>query len=217
MSDEHAFLNAILANPKDDAPRLVYADWLDERGDDLASQKADFLRLTCRLLNVPAGPRRSLLSAQTRGKAASFDPDWLAVVSRLELEACASMFEFQCPKRWEGLRATDNMRVRWCSTCHKPVHFCNTIDAARGHARQGRCVAVNLTVLRETGDLARHARFEPGEVQFLGGIASTVRVTPQPVSLPVIDEAEDRPVRRPRRDRRERRRRKQFDVNEWRN
>jgi uncharacterized protein (TIGR02996 family) len=33
MSDEAAFLNAILANPEDDAPRLVYADWLEERGD----------------------------------------------------------------------------------------------------------------------------------------------------------------------------------------
>jgi uncharacterized protein (TIGR02996 family) len=30
--DEHAFWNAIRAAPYDAAPKLVYADWLDERG-----------------------------------------------------------------------------------------------------------------------------------------------------------------------------------------
>ena len=33
MSDAAALLAAIRARPKDDAPRLVYADWLDEYGD----------------------------------------------------------------------------------------------------------------------------------------------------------------------------------------
>lgn len=33
VSDEQAFLDAIRAAPNDDAPRLVYADWLLERGD----------------------------------------------------------------------------------------------------------------------------------------------------------------------------------------
>ena len=32
MNDEAAFLRTILASPGDDAPWLVYADWLDERG-----------------------------------------------------------------------------------------------------------------------------------------------------------------------------------------
>jgi uncharacterized protein (TIGR02996 family) len=33
MSEENAFLAAIKARPDDDLPRLVYADWLDERDD----------------------------------------------------------------------------------------------------------------------------------------------------------------------------------------
>jgi uncharacterized protein (TIGR02996 family) len=33
MTDASALLAAIRARPKDDAPRLVYADWLDEHGD----------------------------------------------------------------------------------------------------------------------------------------------------------------------------------------
>jgi uncharacterized protein (TIGR02996 family) len=42
MIDEAAFLRAIQANPEDDAPRLIYADWLDEQGE---SDRAEFIRL----------------------------------------------------------------------------------------------------------------------------------------------------------------------------
>jgi uncharacterized protein (TIGR02996 family) len=31
MTDGDALLRAVLVDPTDDAPRLVYADWLDER------------------------------------------------------------------------------------------------------------------------------------------------------------------------------------------
>jgi uncharacterized protein (TIGR02996 family) len=41
MGDEGAFLQAIVKAPADDGPRLVYADWLDERGD---GHRAAFLR-----------------------------------------------------------------------------------------------------------------------------------------------------------------------------
>jgi uncharacterized protein (TIGR02996 family) len=41
---EHAFLQAILENPDDDAPRLIFADWLEERGN---SDRAEFIRLQC--------------------------------------------------------------------------------------------------------------------------------------------------------------------------
>jgi uncharacterized protein (TIGR02996 family) len=37
MTEEAAFVAAILAAPRDDTPRLVFADWLDERGDPAAS------------------------------------------------------------------------------------------------------------------------------------------------------------------------------------
>src|SRR5687768_5571910 len=45
MTDGDALLAAILANPDDDTPRLVYADWLQENGDDT---RAEFIRLQCR-------------------------------------------------------------------------------------------------------------------------------------------------------------------------
>ncbi len=33
MSDEQALIHAVLDNPNDETAVLVYADWLDERGD----------------------------------------------------------------------------------------------------------------------------------------------------------------------------------------
>src|SRR4051794_18122377 len=57
-----ALLQAISADPEDDAPRLVYADWLEEHADDLdltridkASRldQAEFIRLQCRLAALP--------------------------------------------------------------------------------------------------------------------------------------------------------------------
>jgi uncharacterized protein (TIGR02996 family) len=41
-----AFLRAILNAPDDDAPRLIYADWLDEHDDPA---RAEFIRIQCRV------------------------------------------------------------------------------------------------------------------------------------------------------------------------
>ena len=46
MSDRDAFLAAIAAAPEDDAPRLVYADWLDENGDP---ERAELIRVQCEI------------------------------------------------------------------------------------------------------------------------------------------------------------------------
>jgi uncharacterized protein (TIGR02996 family) len=46
MTDRDALLRAICENPDDDAPRLVYADWLDEHGDP---RQAEFIRVQIEL------------------------------------------------------------------------------------------------------------------------------------------------------------------------
>jgi uncharacterized protein (TIGR02996 family) len=47
MSDRDALLTAILANPDEDTPRLVLADWLDEHGDGNDRVRAKFIRTGC--------------------------------------------------------------------------------------------------------------------------------------------------------------------------
>ena len=55
MSNEEAFLAAIKAAPTDDAPRLIYADWLDEQGRE---NQAAFIRKECSLRLSNAGLRK---------------------------------------------------------------------------------------------------------------------------------------------------------------
>lgn len=50
MSDAGAFLDAIFAQPDDDTPRLVYADWLEEHGQ---ASYARFIRLQCEAARCP--------------------------------------------------------------------------------------------------------------------------------------------------------------------
>jgi uncharacterized protein (TIGR02996 family) len=50
MIAETAFLRAIRDDPDSDGPRLVYADWLDERGDP----RGEFIRVQCRLERLSA-------------------------------------------------------------------------------------------------------------------------------------------------------------------
>jgi uncharacterized protein (TIGR02996 family) len=55
MSANPDFLRAIQENPDDDAPRLIYADWLEERGDD---ERAEVIRLGCELARLREGDPR---------------------------------------------------------------------------------------------------------------------------------------------------------------
>jgi uncharacterized protein (TIGR02996 family) len=55
MTDREALLAAIHAEPDDDTPRLVYADWLQENGQP---ERADFIRLQIEAVRAePFGPQ----------------------------------------------------------------------------------------------------------------------------------------------------------------
>ena len=51
-STESALLSAIAALPDEDTPRLVFADYLDEEGGELAVTRAEFIRLQVMLARV---------------------------------------------------------------------------------------------------------------------------------------------------------------------
>jgi uncharacterized protein (TIGR02996 family) len=52
VTHDDAFVQAIIENPGDDTPRLVFADWLDEHGDPA---RAEFIRVQCEQARTPAG------------------------------------------------------------------------------------------------------------------------------------------------------------------
>jgi uncharacterized protein (TIGR02996 family) len=117
VTDDEAFIRAIVDSPGDDTPRLVYADWLDERADPRGPYlraEADAVR---RLTGTPEGQK--ILGVFTEGGtergftksidkqayemwevtgpvlAAGLDPVWVARVSRPPYGVCLEHFRIR--------------------------------------------------------------------------------------------------------------------------
>src|SRR5262249_14462810 len=74
-----AFLRAVVADPADDATRLIYADWLEEQGDP----RAQYLRLEMELAGVPPeGDEAGELREALLGLRKRIAPRWLAVLDQ---------------------------------------------------------------------------------------------------------------------------------------
>jgi uncharacterized protein (TIGR02996 family) len=149
MNDDNHFVQAILASPDDANLRLVYADWLEERGDP----RAEFLRTEAELADLPGDHRRARrLQARMRKLRTDINADWLALFDRTAIEGCFR-FDYVCPKRWEKLTPTEHSRIRFCEACSKKVFYCATVEHAQRHANFGHCVTVDSRLPRAEGDL----------------------------------------------------------------
>jgi uncharacterized protein (TIGR02996 family) len=74
MSIEDAFLHDILTHPDDDAPRLIYADWLDEHNDP----RGEFIRVQCALAHLSDDdPRRWPLEQREQELLREHETKWL--------------------------------------------------------------------------------------------------------------------------------------------
>jgi uncharacterized protein (TIGR02996 family) len=74
MSTDRAILTDVIEHPDDDAPRLVFADWLDEHGDPA---RAEFIRAQCELQHLPdESDRRTALEVLERQLLARHAADW---------------------------------------------------------------------------------------------------------------------------------------------
>ncbi|MBO0700289.1 MAG: TIGR02996 domain-containing protein [Zavarzinella sp.] len=91
MTNDEAFIRAIVDAPGDDAPRLVYADWLDERGDP----RGAYMRATViwgrRLHDVET---REKAERQLRHAARSLDPVWVCRLTPPPLGVCCDRVRF---------------------------------------------------------------------------------------------------------------------------
>ncbi len=84
MHDDEAFLSAITEHPDDDLPRLVYADYLDERGDHA---RAEFIRVQIELARLDTDdPRRPALERRENELHAEHSHRWLGPWSDFTLE-----------------------------------------------------------------------------------------------------------------------------------
>ncbi len=80
MSTEAAFLSDICANPDDNTPRLVFADWLDEHGD---GARAEFIRAQIELARGVRGKRRKTLEVREADLLEAHAEKWIEPLREL--------------------------------------------------------------------------------------------------------------------------------------
>jgi uncharacterized protein (TIGR02996 family) len=84
MPEQSAFVAAICEDPDDDTHRLVYADWLDERGRPGDAAHAELMRVQCALARLsPGAPSAGPLRAREKGLIAECGPRLRAAVEAI--------------------------------------------------------------------------------------------------------------------------------------
>jgi|GEM_PF-3288672 len=78
-NDDIAFQRAILANPADTTLKLVYADWLQERGDP----RAEFVRLQVELNEMVESESTAQATGWLGKMGSNLDPKWVTFMSTL--------------------------------------------------------------------------------------------------------------------------------------
>jgi uncharacterized protein (TIGR02996 family) len=84
MTHDEAFMADVRATPADDAPRLIYADWLDEHGQP---ERAEFIRAQCEAARLDrTDPRRTALVARAWRLRQEHQARWLGPLRRALVE-----------------------------------------------------------------------------------------------------------------------------------
>jgi uncharacterized protein (TIGR02996 family) len=76
--EDHDFIRRILANLDDDAPRLAYAEWLEQQGD---RDRAEFIRVQIEAARLsPQDARREQQNARAAELLQAHDEEWRALL-----------------------------------------------------------------------------------------------------------------------------------------
>jgi uncharacterized protein (TIGR02996 family) len=142
---EQDFLVQLRAQPGDASIRMVYADWLEERG---LKAKMELVKL------------REYLDTFIHKNAC--DLDWRVVAVRTPIEHCGMN---KCPKHWDALAPVAQSEfARHCGQCDKHVMFCAELAEVRAAAFDDRPVVFDIALDRVAAHSAyRHFGEEPVE------------------------------------------------------
>ncbi len=154
--DEELFIAAIVAAPRDDRPRLVYADWLDQRGD----LRGAWLRVSVRLQDLmgnDAPPEmraklqwvREVAQLQRRlRELRSIVPEAWALRVQAGLIKHCNMRDANCPRDWLRLAESAEPSRRSCGQCQRSVQYCWSAPEVEAALTAGRPVVYSLAMDR---------------------------------------------------------------------
>jgi uncharacterized protein (TIGR02996 family) len=144
-AEETAFFTPIRARPRDDLPRLLYADYLDESTERADQDRAEFIRLQLALARIPHDhPDRAKLAERQNELLLLWYDDWTR-----PLRGLADGFEFH-----RGLIDSVTVRVQTFATKGEELFRLAPIQRVR-FVDAGRMIGklVNLPLLAQVREI----------------------------------------------------------------
>lgn len=134
MDYEHPFVQEVRANPSDDFPRLIFADYLEEAGDP----RGELIRVQVALANLPPGePDRRELELREDELLHEFAEQWLEPLRALGAEGLSE----RCFRR--GL--IERVKIKAGIWLRHGVELCRLAPAL--HCLEWRGTAADLPAL----------------------------------------------------------------------
>jgi uncharacterized protein (TIGR02996 family) len=137
-------LRGIIEDPRSEVRRLVYADWLEERGDEESLRQAEYLRVECEVDRMSPARNRKRLLKRLNELRERISPEWWRALDWAKTYHCVK-FEFRCKQRWDMLTPTEDDNAR---QCERRVYYAKDDREAQSFADAGECVAVDSRELR---------------------------------------------------------------------
>lgn len=145
MPDHQDFMRAICADPAADAPRLIFADWLEEQGE---GERSEFIRVQCELANLPLC---------THGTSATLRATWVN-------EGCHA-----CRLRERERKLLDANRAAWFSEVHRLSVESGVgigLPTLKYEVRRGFIASVSLTCANWVGGRCEKCNGSRGKYQY---------------------------------------------------
>lgn len=122
MIDDLSFMRVICASPDDDAPRLLYADFLDEKGDPASAARAEFIRVQCALAAAKHDDGNiAFLKQRERALLTEHLPDWLRPTCLALGESVPNRSNTEWDLEWLNVNGPYNHIVR--PNSHSGIKF----------------------------------------------------------------------------------------------
>lgn len=122
--EERALIDAIAAAPDDDAPRLVYADWLTGRADP----RGEFIALQCKLAATPDDERRRAIRIAENKLLNTHRAAWLAPLYAALPPASGDVYKFEFAR---GLVETAQVSITALASLARLFELAPTITTLR--------------------------------------------------------------------------------------